>query len=111
MSELAEDLAERLRRILAERPETEAGIRSLAQRAQELERTLVADLDASEAWLDQMSTRTDTSIAEVAALLRRVDEIRVGLDRVGALLENLDERARLLRARWLLNQAGSRPPG
>ena len=111
MSELADDLVGRLRQILADQPATEAGLRLLSERAQDLERALAGDLEASEARLDRLSARPDSSIAEAAALLRRVDETRVALDRVHALLENLEERARLLRTRWLSNQGGSRPAG
>lgn len=111
MSELADDLVGRLRQILADQPATEAGLRLLSERAQDLERALAGDLEASEARLDRLSARPDSSIAEAAALLRRVDETRVALDRVHALLENLEERARLLRTRWLSNQGGSPPAG
>lgn len=109
MSELADDLVERLRQVLADQPATEAGLRLLSDRAQDLERALAGDLEASEARLDRLSARPDSSIAEAAALLRRVEETRVALDRVHALLENLEERARLLRTRWLSSQGGPRP--
>lgn len=107
MSELADVLVERLRQILAERPTTEAELRSLSERAAELERELVDELEASEARLDLLAERDDSPIAETAALLRRVDAARADLDRVRAVLENLDERARRLRSEWLLNQASS----
>ena len=110
MSELEHDLVERLRQVLAERPTTEAELRSLAERALGLERTLAADLEASERRLDALSAGPGGSVAEAASLLRRVDSLRIELDRVCAVIENLDERARALRTAWLLGQAGSQRP-
>ena len=110
MSELEHDLSKRLRQVLAERPTTEAELRSLAERALRLERTLAADLEAHERRLDALSAEPGSSVAEAAAALRRVDAVRVELDRIRSLLDNLEDRARQLRTAWLLGQAGSQRP-
>jgi chromosome segregation ATPase len=107
VSELVDDLVEQLREVLAERPTTEAELRSLSERAHALERRLAADVDADEERLGELSADPASSLAETAAVLRRVDGLRIALDRARALLENLDERSRRLRTEWLLNQAGS----
>ena len=110
MPEPADELVLRLRQIVAATPSTEAELRSLAERAHELERALDDDLGASEARLGELSADPDSSIAEAAVLLRRVDALRPELDRVRAVLDNFEERARALRTKWLLNQASDRPP-
>jgi len=106
VSELANDLVERLRELLAERPSTESELRSLSDRAHELERMLTEDVDASEERLVQLSHDPESSLAEAATLLRRVETLKPELARAQALLENLDERGRRLRTKWLLDQAG-----
>jgi len=105
VSDLAKDLTERLRQLLAERPSTESELRALTERALELERSLAQDLAAAEARLGVLSHDPGSSLADAAALLRRVDTLKPELDRVQALLENLDERGRQLRTKWLLQQA------
>jgi hypothetical protein len=107
VSELTDDLVGRLRQMLAEQPATEAELRSLSDRAATLERRLARGVDAIESRLGELSATPDSSLAETAALLRRVDTVRVSLERVRALLDNLDERSRVLRTRWLRRQAGS----
>ncbi len=102
MAELADDLVERLRQILAERPTTESELRSLDERVHGLAAELDETLSAAEAHLDSLSADPESSLAETAAELRRVEELKAGSERVSALLENLDERARELRTRWLL---------
>jgi len=109
VSELEHDLVEHLRQVLAERPTTEAELRSLSVRAHELEQTLAGERETAEARLSELSRQPDSSIAETAGLLRRAETARVGLDRIRAVLDNLDERSRRLRTGWLLGQAGSAP--
>lgn len=110
MSDLADELVERVRQLLGENPSTESELRSLTGRAHELERTLAEDVDATETRLGELSRDPESSLAETAALLRRVETLKPELERAQALLENLDERARQLRTRWLLAQASDRPP-
>lgn len=105
MSGPADDLVERLREILAERPTTEGELRVLGERASELAQTLEEQLAASEARLTRLSSDPESSLAEAAAELRRVEAMRPALVEMHALLDGLEERARRLRTQWLLRQA------
>ena len=109
MPELTADLVERLRQILAERPETESELRSLLERAHRLEHALADDVEASEARLGELSDDPACSVTEAASLLRRVEALRPALFELRGQLGALERRSRRLRTEWLLHQTGSAP--
>jgi hypothetical protein len=98
-------LLERLRDVVAERPVTETELRGLIDQADGLVRTLGAHLAGSERRLAELSDDSDSSLAEIAAELHRVDELRPRLEEARSLSADLEVRARELRTTWLLRQA------
>jgi hypothetical protein len=105
MSELPDELMVRLRRIVAGARVTEAELRTVAEQADGLARSLRAQLDASERRLGELVDEPDSSIAEAATELRRVERLRPDLVQVHNLLRALERRAREHRTEWLLHQA------
>ena len=105
MSELPDELMLRLRRIVAGDRVTEAELRTVAEQADGLARSLTAQLDASELRLAELADDPDSSIAEAAAELRRVERLRPDVVQVRNLLRALERRAREHRTEWLLHQA------
>jgi hypothetical protein len=101
----------RLRRIVAGARVTEAELRTVAEQADGLARSLAAQLDASELRLEELADDLDSSIAEAASELRRVERLRPDVVQVRNLLRALERRAREHRTEWLLHQAvdGSGP--
>jgi chromosome segregation ATPase len=94
-----------LREILGDRPVTEAELRSVTEQADGLSRLLVAQLEASERRLNELTATPDSSLRDVAHELQRVEELRPSLAEVRSLVADLEERARELRSNWLLHQA------
>jgi hypothetical protein len=105
VSDLPEELVARLRRIVAGAKVTEAELRAAAEQADGLARSLAAQLEASERRLGELVDDPDSSLAEAATELRRVERIRPGLAHVRSLLTALERRAREQRTEWLLHQA------
>jgi GAF domain-containing protein len=105
MSELPDELMARLRRIVAGARVTEAELRTVAEQADGLARSLRAQLEASERRLGEIADDPDSSIAEAARELRRVERLRPDLVQVRNLLRTLERRAREHRTEWLLHQA------
>jgi hypothetical protein len=97
----------RLRRIVAGARVTEAELRTVAEQADGLARSLTAQLDASELRLEELADDPDSSIAEAATELRRVERLRPDVVQVRNLLRALDRRAREHRTEWLLHQAAN----
>ena len=98
-------LLERLREVLANQPVTETELRALIEQADGLVRTLGAHMAGSERRLATLTDDPDSSLAEIAAELHRVDGLRPRLDEARVLLAELETRARELRTSWLLRQA------
>jgi hypothetical protein len=98
-------LLERLRDVVADRPVTESELRGLIDQADGLVRTLGAHIAGSESRLAELSEDSDSSLAEIAAELHRVDELRPRLEEARSLSADLEIRARELRTTWLLRQA------
>jgi hypothetical protein len=98
-------LLERLRDVVADRPVTETELRGLIDQADGLVRTLGAYIAGSESRLAELSEDSDSSLAEIAAELHRVDELRPRLEEARSLSADLEIRARELRTTWLLRQA------
>ena len=105
VSELPDELMTRLRRIVAGAQVTEAELRTVAEQADGLARSLRAQLEASERRLGELAHDPDSSIADAAAELRRVDRLRPDLVQVRNMLRALERRSREQRTEWLLHQA------
>ena len=98
-------LLERLREVLADQPVTETELRGLIEQADGLVRTLGAHMAGSERRLSELTADPDSSLAEIANELHRVDGLRPRLDEARTLLADLEKRARELRTSWLIRQA------
>jgi chromosome segregation ATPase len=79
---------------------TEAELRKLAEEGRACELILGGQLQRSEQRLEALSSDPTSSLVEIAAALREVNELRPDLDELEALLGDLQERAREFRARW-----------
>jgi predicted RNase H-like nuclease (RuvC/YqgF family) len=99
-------LLERLRAVIAEQPATETELRTLTEEADGLVRALSAQMAGSEARLDELNADPESSFAEIAAELHRVELLRPKLEEARSLLKELETRARELRTAWLLRQSG-----
>lgn len=106
-------LIKRLREVLGRRPATETELRTLKEEADAWERTLAGQLEGCERRLRRLTSNSASSLAQIAAELRRVEKLQPQLDEVRSLLSSLENRARELRTDWLLSQATStsRRPG
>ena len=101
-------LIRRLREVLDDRPATESELRALKEQAEAWARTVGSQIDSSERRIRRLEQNPASSLAQIAAELRRVDHLRPQLDEVRDLLGELEERARQVRTAWLLSQATSR---
>jgi hypothetical protein len=101
-------LLNRLREVLADRPATEAELRTLTEQAEAWARTVNGQIESSERRLHRLNQNPASSLAQIAAELRRVEQLRPQLNEVRSLLEDLEDRARRVRTEWLLAQATSR---
>jgi chromosome segregation ATPase len=101
-------LLKRLREVLANRPATEAELRALTEQAEAWARTVNGQLESSERRLQRLNQNPGSSLAQIAAELRRVERLRPQLSEVRGLLSELEQRAREVRTEWLLAQATSR---
>jgi chromosome segregation ATPase len=97
-------LLTRLREVLTDQRVTEAELRTLTEQADGLVRALRAQLAGSERRVDELNADEDSSLAEIAAELHRVEHLRPRLDEAQSLLADLDARARELRTQWLLRR-------
>jgi len=79
---------------------TEAGLRKLAEEGRACTLILGGQLQRSERRLETLASDPTSSLAEIAAALREVNELRPDLDELETLLEELQGRAREFRARW-----------
>jgi chromosome segregation ATPase len=93
-------LKERLRAVVRDEPVTEAELRKLAANGRACELILGGQLQRSEQRLEALASDPSSSLIEIAAALREVNELRPDLDELEALLGALQERAREFRARW-----------
>ncbi len=98
-------LLKRLRNVVADQPVTETELRGLIDQADGLVRTLGAQIAGSESRIAELNEDSDSSLAEIAAELHRVEELRPRLEEARSLSADLEIRARELRTTWLLAQA------
>jgi hypothetical protein len=96
-------LKERLRAVLDGQPQpvTEAELRKLFEEGRACMLMLSGQLEGGEARLAELAADPASSLAEVAAAVRTVHELRPDLDELRALLAELEGRAREFRASWL----------
>jgi hypothetical protein len=94
-------LKDRVRAVLAQQPVTEAELRKLTEEGRACELILSAQLARSERTLAELAADPASSLGEIAATLRDVNELRPDLEELQALLADLEERARAFRASWL----------
>lgn len=94
-------LTRRLRDVIDGAAPTEGELRLLTEQAEGLARTLRAAIAGSEAQLTALVTGHGSSVAEMAAELRRVERLREELDDLQADLRALSNRARRLRGAWV----------
>jgi DNA-binding ferritin-like protein len=101
-------LLRRLREVLDDRPATESELRMLHEQAEAWARTVSGQLESSERRIRRLNQNPASSLAQIAAELRRVEQLRPQLIEVRQLLADLEARARQVRTEWLLSQATSR---
>jgi hypothetical protein len=94
-------LKERLRAVLDRRPVTEWELRKLTEESDAVALILSGQLEASEQRLAELSSDPASSLADIAATLRRTNELRRDADELDELLAALQLRAREFRASWL----------
>ncbi len=100
-------LKERVRAVLAREPVTEAELRRLTEEGRACELILSGQLERAERELARLASNPASSLGEIAAALRSVNELRPDLDELETLLAELQERARAFRAAWLAMSAPS----
>lgn len=94
-------LKARLRAVLDRRPVTEAELRKLAEEGRACALILSGRLERTERRLNELSADPASSLAEIAAAVRTLNEIRPDLGELQALLADLQGLAREFRASWL----------
>jgi hypothetical protein len=94
-------LTRRLKEVVAGAESTEAELRILAEQGEAFARALDASLHTSEARLGELASEPGADIAELASELRRAERLRAELADTRAALAAFDERARVLRGKWL----------
>jgi DNA repair exonuclease SbcCD ATPase subunit len=94
-------LKERLRAVIADHTVTEATLRKVTEQGRACALILDARLERLQRGLVELSTDAESSLADIAAAMRAVSELRPDLEELHALLDDLDAHARELRASWL----------
>jgi hypothetical protein len=94
-------LKERLRAVLDHGPVTEADLRKLVEEANACALILGARLERGEQRLSELAADPTSSLAEIAADLQDVNELRPDLAELHELLAALEARAREFRASWI----------
>jgi hypothetical protein len=93
-------LKERVRTVFDGRPLTEAELRKLFEEGHACVLILNGQLEQAERLLAELTADPSSSIGELAQTVRRIGELRPELDALRALMAELDQRARELRASW-----------
>jgi hypothetical protein len=103
---LDEELRGRLRDVLARgRVPIEPELRRLAEEGDACERIMRGELRRREERLAGLGSDPGMSLTEIAAELQIVRTLRTRADELRAMLDELDRRARELRAGWLAGGA------
>ena len=102
---MAETLDSALKRelhaVLDSRPVTEAELRRLFEEGRACALILAGQLEKEEERLARLSADPAAPFTELAAALRRVNELRPDLEELRRLLDDLGDQARQLRAAWV----------
>jgi hypothetical protein len=93
-------LKARVREVIDGRPVTEADLRQLFEEGRACALILDGQLATSERTLAELVSDPESSLADVASDLRRVNELRPELAELGELLVELEEHARKFRTSW-----------
>jgi hypothetical protein len=93
-------LKRELHAVLDARPVTEAELRRLFEEGHACALILAGQLEKEEARLARLGVDPAASFTELAAALRRVNELRPDLEELRRLLDDLGDQARQLRAAW-----------
>jgi chromosome segregation ATPase len=93
-------LKRELRAVLDARPVTEAELRRLFEEGRACALILAGQLEKEEERLARLSADPAAPFTELAAALRRVNELRPDLEELRAMLDDLGNQARQLRAAW-----------
>jgi chromosome segregation ATPase len=91
----------RIRAVLRDDPSTEAELRALRLRADGWARALEGRVNARERRLAELNADAESSLAEIADVLREVEPLRRELADTLELIQRLDLRSRDLRSRWV----------
>jgi hypothetical protein len=94
-------LKERLRAVLDRQPVTEAELRKLTEEGRACRLILGGQLARGEQRLGELSSDPASSLSEIAATLRDLNELRPDLEELEGLLGELAGQARESRAGWL----------
>jgi chromosome segregation ATPase len=100
-------LIKRLREVCDDRPATESELRTLGEQADAWARTVGGQIESTERRLRRLNENPASSLAQIAAELRRVEQLRPQLNEVRTLIADLEQRTRRVRTEWLLSQATS----
>src|SRR3954467_5599179 len=101
-------LIKRLREVLDDRPATESELRTLKEQSEAWARTVGGQIESSERRIRRTCLNPSSSLAQIAAELRRVEQLRPQLQEVRALLADLEERSREVRPASLLSPLANR---
>lgn len=94
-------LKQRIRVVLDRQPVTETELRRLSEEGRACVLILSGQLDRSERRLGELASDAASSLSEIAATLRYVNELRLDLEELSGLLEELKRLAREFRAGWV----------
>ena len=101
MIALDAELKERLRSVLEDERVTEAELRKLTEQGIACARLVGAQLVRAEETVAGLSADPESSLSDIAAALRAVNELRPDLDELHELLDELNGRAREVRRAWV----------
>jgi len=103
-------LVTRLREVVAGQVATEAELRALDDEAGGWVRTTETQLRAVELRLTALNADPASSLAEIAADVRRADALSRELQEARRLIKGLERRTRELRTGWLKHHADAGSP-
>jgi hypothetical protein len=103
-------LAVRLRQIVAGEVATEAELRALDDEAGGWLRATAAQLHAAEGRLTALNSDPAAPLTEIAAEVRRVEELTHERNEARRLIDGLERRTRELRTAWLKHRADAGSP-
>jgi hypothetical protein len=92
-----------LRTVVRGGPTTESELHRLWESADGWARALEGQIAGSERRLQALGREDAPRLGEVTRELRRLDTLRPQLDEVRGLMDDLEQRARELRAAWVLD--------